>query len=423
MSKELIQDIKQPKRRLAEILPGGGRASEAASAAPVRRPRRRTTGWLIIVVLIILLPLVYFVSQTLAEAVVTVKPKQAILTLDDTLAVVARPVDAAVLTGAKIGYETMTVQATDSVAVTATEKKTVALRASGQITVFNRYSSRPQKLIANTRFEAPSGKIYRIKDEIIIPGYELVDSKLKPGEFVVTVYADKAGAEYNGEVKDLTIPGFKGEPRYDKITARGLTSMTGGFAGERLTIPDSVKDAAEKELSSRLESSLAEEARAGLPDGFVTFPETKFIKLQSRVKEGPADNGNLTLELDGELATLIFSRQELSRNLATRHLTDYDGAEVAIANFDELTVSLLDRGSFDPASSREARLNFTGEARVVWQFDLAVLKRALAGASKNDYQAIFLKFPSIASAEVSIQPPWLKRFPADPGKITIKVDQ
>ncbi|MBI4136040.1 MAG: hypothetical protein HY481_00605 [Candidatus Vogelbacteria bacterium] len=423
MNKELIQDIRQPKRRLAEILPAGGRDRAAVSASPVRRPRRRTTGWLIIAVLIIVLPLVYFISQSFAKVVVTVRPKQTILTLNDTLQAIALPVEAAVILETKVGYETMTIQATDSVAITATEKETVALRASGQILVVNRYSSRPQKLIANTRFETANGKIYRIKDEIIVPGYELVDGKLKPGELAVTIYADKPGADYNGEIKDLTIPGFKSETRYDKITARGLTVMAGGFAGERLTAPASVKEAAEKKLRSSVERSLEAEAAAALPDDFVTFPETRFVKFQSRIKDEPAGGGNLMLELDGELTTLIFSQRELSRHLAARRLTDYDGAEVAIVNFDELKFSLLNRDTFDPASSREVSVNFTGEARLIWQFEVMTLKRALAGASKSDYQTVFLKFPSIAGAEVAIQPPWLKRFPVDPGKITVRVDQ
>ncbi len=424
MNKELIEDIKQPKRRLAEILPAGGRGPALAAASPVRRPRRgRTLGWLIIVILIIALPLAYFVSQSFAAVVVTIKPKQAILPLDDTLQALALPVESAASLETKVGYETMTVQATDSVAVAATEKETVALRASGQILVINRYSSRPQKLIANTRFEAAPGKIYRIKDEIMIPGYELADGKLTPGELAVTIYADKPGAEYNGELKDLTIPGFKGEARYDKITARGLTVMAGGFAGERLTAPAAAKEAAEKELRSGLERSLEAEARAALPDGFVTFPEARFVKFQSRVKAEPAGNGNLRLELDGELSTLIFSRRELSRQLATRRLSDYDGAEVAIVNFDELKFRLLNRDTFDPAVARAAAINLTGAARLVWQFEVMALKQALAGASKSDYQAVFLKFPSIAGAEVAIQPPWLKRFPVDPGKITVRVDQ
>lgn len=426
MNKELIQDIRQPKRRLAEILPVGGRGSIAASASSVRRPRRgRTTGWLIVVILIIALPLAYFVSQSFAAVVVTVKPKQAILTLNDTLPAIALPADTGISDPeTKVGYETMTIQATDSAAVAATEKETAALRASGEILVSNRYSSRPQKLIANTRFETANGKIYRIKDEIMVPGYELVDGKLTPGELAVTVYADKPGAEYNGEVENLLIPGFKGEARYDKITARGLETMAGGFAGERLTVSPSAKEAAEKELRSRLERSLTEEARLALPDGFVTFPETRFVKFQSRVKDELVGSGNLKLELDGELTMFIFSRRELSRHLAARRLTDYDGAEVEVANFDELEFSLLNRdAAFVPTASRKISVNFTGEARLIWQFELMALKSALAGVNKSDYQAVFLKFPGIAAAEVTTQPPWLKRFPVDHDKITVRVDQ
>ena len=63
--------------------------------------------------------------------------------------------------------------------VEATAEKEVSQKASGKIIIYNNYSTVSQRLINNTRFEANSGKIYRINSSIVVPGYKKVDGKIK----------------------------------------------------------------------------------------------------------------------------------------------------------------------------------------------------------------------------------------------------
>ena len=51
-------------------------------------------------------------------------------------------------------------------------------KASGQIIVYNAYNDNNQKLIKNTRFETPDGKIYRIQASIIVPGTKVEEGKI-----------------------------------------------------------------------------------------------------------------------------------------------------------------------------------------------------------------------------------------------------
>lgn len=422
MGKELIQDIKQPKRRLSEVLPkSAGAASETVHRSARAKGPGRMIGWFILIIVIVGLPVVYLGSQFLAAAVVTVTPKTATVSLDEVFRAAALPVEDENQPPPAIGYQTMTVNASDRLALSATEKETVSERASGRIVIVNRYSRQPQKLVANTRFADAAGRIYRLLEAVTVPGYTLSENELTNGEIEVLVRADKPGADYNGRIEgDLTIPGFKSDPRFEKITAKPAGEMTGGFVGERTVISPAARAEAEKELNARLRSLLDQEEFLAVPDGFLTFPAGRFYKFQSQTKDQGAGTTNLTLEADGELTSLLFSRRDLSRYLAGLRLADYDGAEALIVNFDDLKFVLRNPEDLSPPNQgRPAEIKVTGQARLVWQFDAAALKQALRGASKNDYRAIFLKFPSLVRTEVVIKPPWLKHFPSAPSQIKI----
>ncbi|MEK7208840.1 MAG: hypothetical protein AAB677_01115 [Patescibacteria group bacterium] len=419
MGKELIQDIKQPKRRLAEILPRNRVINDEVIEPP--RPRRRR-GWLWFFLLLIIfgLPAVYFASQYFAQAQIKVVPKRAILKLAETFQALALPVEGEAPAESKIGYQTMTVQASEETPVAVSEKKSVSERASGKILIVNRYSSRPQKLIATTRFQDVTGRIYRLPKEVNVPGYVLVNGKMTDGEIETAVEADKPGAEFNGEVKELTIPAFKSDARFEKITARGLAPFTGGFVGERAVIAPADRTKAEQELTERLRSILLDEATASVPDGFLTFPAGQFFKFQSRTETKTPET--LTVTLDGELTALIFSRRKLSQYLAASALTDYGGEEVEITDFDNLKFEISQTDTFDPLTAKAVEIKVNGSAELVWQFDRSALQKALAGVSQEDYQTVFLKFPSIVHIETVIQPPWLRRFPSETARIEILVD-
>ena len=107
----------------------------------------------------------------------------------------------------------VTTSRTASTTVKATGTEQVSQSASGVITIYNDYSTAPQTLITNTRFEAPDGNIYRIHQGVTVPGATAsAGGALTPGTISVTAYADQPGASYNIGQTQFTIPGFKNDP-------------------------------------------------------------------------------------------------------------------------------------------------------------------------------------------------------------------
>src|SRR3989344_1560274 len=79
----------------------------------------------------------------------------------------------------------------------ATGKSKVSQKASGKIRIVNAYSSEKQTLVATTRFAAPDGKIFRLDNQILVPGAQIKDGKIIPSSVESSIPADQPGAGYN----------------------------------------------------------------------------------------------------------------------------------------------------------------------------------------------------------------------------------
>ena len=144
-----------------------------------------------------------------AGATVTIVPKHETTTMDERFTAIKNA------TGADLPYAIMSTTTSLSIEVPATGEKTVTTKASGKIVVYNEQTV-AQRLIKNTRFESPTGKIYRINDSITVPKASISGGKTTPGSLEVTVYADEAGPEYNIAPTDFTLPGLKSSPTFKK---------------------------------------------------------------------------------------------------------------------------------------------------------------------------------------------------------------
>ena len=170
----------------------------------------------------------FFWMSYFGTARVIITPRQEVISVSGVFTAVRGQND-----GAKLAFETMTVSKEVSEEIPANVEREVAERAEGAIIVYNAYSAAPQRLIKNTRFTTEDGKIFRAKDSVVVPGTTIENGKVIPGSVEALVVADEPGEAYNMGLSDFTIPGFKGDPRYDKFYARGKTEMTGGFSGTK----------------------------------------------------------------------------------------------------------------------------------------------------------------------------------------------
>lgn len=346
-------------------------------------------------------------STVFAGATVTVYPRTATVEAPQSLeARLNAPVDA-------LEYQTFTVERSATTSVPATGTKTVSRQASGVASISNSYSSASQRLIANTRFEAPDGKIYRIRESVVVPGM----SGGKAGTVGATIYADSPGPAYNRSAATaFTIPGFKGDPRYGKFSARSEGPIEGGFVGEEPAIAPA--DLAKARAA--LEQQLVEEARAAAaastPEGYLSVQNALQLAY-SDISQSKGDSNTVNLSQTVTGKGVMLRGADLATIIARQKVEEYGGEAVRFEDVSQFSISLA---STSKLSDEKLTLLLTGSPTLVWQFDQNAVEQALLGKPKIEFQSVIESFaPAIRKADASIRPFWRSAFPSDPNDIKI----
>lgn len=309
-----------------------------------------------------------------------------------------------------VRFETVAFSEDREAVVKATGEEEVARKASGRIVIYNTYGTAAQRLIKNTRFETPDGKIYRIDESVTVPGVHGADKT--PGQIEVVVYADAPGKEYNIGLSDFTIPGFKGDPRYEKIFAKSKTDMTGGALGMMKVVSEEEKTATLERLKGELASTLAGKAQAQAPEGFVLVNGATTVSYEEveKTRDGLGKDEAL-VALRGTVRAILLSETDLSAALAEGALgsSGYDSAKhrgmVRITNPDALT--LTPKTELPLEGTKEFSFTLAGTANFVWDVDTAQLAKELAGTELSNFDAFVREnYPSIARAGATRSPVW-----------------
>lgn len=349
----------------------------------------------------------------LRPTTVTVIPRSHTVFFDDTARFVAYAADTAATGTLSFTIEESTYEDSQLVAAKGVER--VEERASGNVTVYNEYSSAPVRLLKNTRFETPDGLIFRAPAEVLVPGRK----GTTPGEITITVFADAPGEKYNvGPISRFTLPGLKSSSMYSKVYARSTSAMSGGFAGERPAAEKSALDAAVSEIRGRLE----EKARAAV--GEVGADEAAFFDLARLTYE------SLPATMEGEGNVRITERLRVELPIFPGDMFAHVVAESVSAGAEEGSIVLkplegLSAHTETKIFSATSPLTFalSGQAQLVWKVDTEELAQALAGRDESAFQTIVEGFSSIEEAHARIEPFWSNSFPNDPSDIKIKVKE
>ena len=295
----------------------------------------------------------------------------------------------------------------------------VANRATGRIVVYNAYGASVQQLVRRTRFAAPDGKIFRLKETAFVPGAATVNGTLEAGALEVDVIADQPGDAYNIELTDFTIPGFKGSAKYDKFYARSKTPMSGGFIGRAAVVRDEdvavASQSLEQVLKNKLDAAFAAKIKEGfiVPDGALRYD----IVVKSIEPAVGARGDSFEVRLAGTLAGFSVKRADVEHALAIKYGKVADGVSPEMKDFDELTVR-ADKLDFE---KKTMALAVKGDARFVWPAPIDDLKKELiAAAGASGRNAVFESYPQIRQASISYHPPWWRFFPGREGKIIIQ---
>jgi hypothetical protein len=318
----------------------------------------------------------------------------------------------------ELKFDVMTLTRELSTEVAATGEEFVEEKASGKIVVYNNYSSASQKLIENTRFETPSGLIYRIKGAITVPGRKTAGGETVPGSIEAAVYADEEGDEYNIGLTDFTIPGLKGDPRFSKFYARSKTIMSGGASGLVKKASDSDLEEASRELEGRIEAEILEEAFSVKPEGFVLLNGAHAILSDLRTSNGT--DGNVVITKSATFYGLIFDENDFAEFVAEKTISSYDNSPVELVGTDNLNLNLESSEAENISNAESVSFELSGETKVVWVFDQGALIEDLKGQSKGDVDSILSRYSSIESAEVVVRPFWKRTIAENDKKIKLE---
>lgn len=412
----------------SSIPPRPPRTPFRSSGSASERPMGKIFGiGTLVVIGVILVGAFIAMSTVFAGATVTVYPKQAKDTLiDGSFVAQSKP------QGTELSYTTLVLERVAEETVEATRQEQVEEFASGDITIFNTFDENPQRLIRNTRFEVkgvttPEGipLIYRIRDSIDVPGVSVnASGETVPGSVTVTVYADQPGEAYNLEQAEFSIPGFQGTSRFEKFYARTTAPLSGGFSGNRLTVEDAVKTAAQNRLHASIKEELMREITSGadMPEAKLFFPSGAFMTYESLPDQEQSEQ-SLSIRERGILTAILFDEPEFSSRMAASALADYDNNPVTISNPESLDVSVNRLETDDIEWDQDTyTVRVRGRITLLWLFNEDKLRSDLLGI-ENDQEILrsilFERHPGITRAEINNRPFWRSTLPDEPEDITI----
>ena len=373
---------------------------------------------LVIGVFFVIVGLGFFFSFLSSGTEITVEPRNRIPTVNATFDTYKSP------PVGELAYELMTLEAEGERQVSATGQELIEEQATGELTI---YKSTPgaERLIKNTRFESPSGQIFRITESAVVPGaVENSSGELISGSIKAIAFADSVGDTYNLNAgTEFTVPGFK-EGGYDDlfaaVTATNEQDIIGGFSGKKFIIDEAELETAQQALQMELRDSLLERIDSEKPTGFVVFDNAVTFTYQSLPAVEYGDN-LATIKERALLQIPIFKKEDFAAFIAKATVPGYEGEAVRIDNLTDLTFSYSSATttSFDIGNLDVLTFKLTGKPQLVWTFDVENLKADLLGAPKASLNSVLTAYPALIKAQAVVKPFWKRTYPTKTKDIEI----
>ncbi|MDR3582395.1 MAG: hypothetical protein P4L67_03945 [Candidatus Pacebacteria bacterium] len=300
----------------------------------------------------------------------------------------------------------------------ASSQSAVSLKAQGTITIYNDYSTSPQQLVATTRFLTPDGKIFRITQDVTVPGAtKASDGTLTPSSVNAPIAADQPGPDYNiGPVAKLTIPGFAGKPQASGFYGTINASTTGGFTGTRGVPTAADITAAKASTTAALQASLQGGFSGSYPNNFKILDGATDIQVGTlTVNTTTDDQGNFTVFSSATLSAIGFDESALKNDLLAQAQGQYPSS-----TFHDITLNYTNvQANF---TKGQVAFSVSAQGNLEPAFMPVVFEQDILGKNVSEARNTIAALTQLSSGEISVWPLWLGTIPADPAKVKINVD-
>ncbi len=423
MSKS-VSGMKRNERSVRDIAPDKQTKKQSpqpgdGNSEPPRRSRdkRAATYGMWFIGLVILLLLFFSFSTLFAKTTVTVTPRTAPISVDDTFR--AQPPNTTGTSSSQtLTYSVVSVSDTVSRVASSSGSEYREQQAEGEITIYNEYSDEGINLVPNTRFESPDGNIYRTRSGVTVPGRE--DGSA--GQITVPVVAAEVGESYNvsGDVR-FSVPGFDGTPQEGQVYAELSSPITGGIAREVPVVGTSTRQQVADTVSESLRQQLTGDIQEEIPEGMIAYPDARFYTTETNLRSEGQSQAEVSVT--GQLQAVGFDRRELSIFLANNSGIDATAdTNLRVQDLQSFDFAVTNKSEFTPEGEEPLEFQLAGESLVVWQYNKQALARDLQSLQRNQINEVLGNYPSIQSATVNTRPFWKRSLPTDPSAIIITTE-
>lgn len=296
----------------------------------------------------------------------------------------------------------------------ATGSQEVAAKAKGTITVQNEFSAESQTLIATTRFEDNTGRVFRTLQTVTVPG----KSGDTAGAVDVDVIADKPGPEYNIEAGNFTIPAFKEQglsDRFAGITGASKKPFVGGALGLSGIVLQEDLDDAIAQITQELESEVRQAFEAQAVDlQLINAAQVSVTDVQASAEVDQAVE-TFTVSATGILSTVGFRNEDLFVLLedhADRNWQLTVLQEQLELHYDEIRF-VEDRGIL--------AFSVTALGKGYVGLDTDQIAADIAGKSRDQVRDYFRGADGVRSSTVLLSPIWVRSVPDSRERIDLKL--
>ncbi|TXH01714.1 MAG: hypothetical protein E6P95_01335 [Candidatus Moraniibacteriota bacterium] len=276
-------------------------------------------------------------------------------------------------------------------------------KARGKIKIYNNFSSESQPLVATTRFETKDGKIFRLIEAVVVPGFTEKSGQRERGVVEATVVADQAGGNYNISPTTFTIPGFKGSPKYDAFSAESFQTFTGGDAqsanGQKTLVTADV-DKAKTQAFEEAKKVVLADLRSTLASEETLLDDSLLLIERSGATYPPlgSTQDTFTYETRFEAKVFIIDEAAVQDKIAQERLTS-GGATLFPQSSSIRYTALLPK-------YETGRTDVTIESTIKFRanLDLEKIKEALLGLDEDGIRQFLERHPEIERLQVEFRP-------------------
>lgn len=296
----------------------------------------------------------------------------------------------------------------------ATGKKKTGTKATGTVTMSNKYSTTPQAIVAGTRVVSASNLVFKTTSNVTIPGYTKPGATIIPGTASVGVEADDYGDNYNLGPSHFTIPAANPD-----IYADSASAFSGGSSRDITFVTQSDINKAKEETGKGIEDDLKEAISKKVEDDEKLLDES--IKI-SQVSANPSVGVNgeaseFEMRVRSNGKAMVFKEDDLKK-LAESVLKDQIGDTKEIVEKESLTSATefvsadLDKG--------EMKARLSGEAFIAAKLDQDKIRTEISGDAESKAKEYFKGLDGVDDVEFKFFPSFYHRVPRIKNHIYIK---